>query len=139
MRIFNTLCNEFTDSIATERGYIMKCVVIVLLTIFLLCTGCTENTNGGSGIEDSVVDSSVPHGTYTATYIGRQQTAKFNGDTLELYNELDGKRTYVYTIIDGGSAIRLTKVGTGETLTGSFSYHRKYDLVIINDHEYHRD
>lgn len=37
----------------------MKYVVIVLLTILLLCTGCTEKTNGDNGIGDSIGCSAV--------------------------------------------------------------------------------
>ena len=111
----------------------MKYVLLIILILSMLLAVTVF-----AACEESSVSSS-PSGTYTCTILGIQQTAKFSGSTLELYNVMDGKRIYEYTIIDNGNTIKLTKVGTGETHTWSFSYVKDHDLVIIRGDEYYRD
>ena len=79
-----------------------------------------------------------PTGTYSATVLGLTQTATFKGNTLTLYNRVDGKRVYEYEIISNTNQIRLRNVATGRTFIDSFKYVAEYDTFVWDDITYNK-
>jgi len=123
------------------------CVVI----IFLVCAfadieplysyknttlGFLTNNTGNLWSKISI-NSSEPSGTYSATIFGIQQSLTFKSDTLEIYNVIDGKRIFQYTISKDGNNIRITNVATRQTTTESFSFIKEYQIVVLSGIEYH--
>jgi hypothetical protein len=80
----------------------------------------------------SSVANAEPSGTYAATYMGIEQTITFKGDVLEIYNRLDGKHVFKYTISKDGSKLTTTDVATNVSKTYSFKYIKEYECVLSN-------
>jgi len=103
-------------------------VMLLLIGLVLLPTiSCTTLETTLPELEPPT--SSTPHGMYTATVFGWRETITFSGDTLTIFNELDGKRTYTYRIEN--QVIKLTNVITGETSTRIFMYSSEDDAVTF--------
>ena len=101
-----------------------------VLAVALLVSSC------GSPLGSS--SSSRPSGTYVATLLGIEQTATFKGDTLEIYDRIDGKRVFKYVISPDGTEITTTNVATRETGTDDFEFIREQGIVVIGGITYYR-
>jgi len=84
------------------------------------------------------VISNEPSGTYVATFFGMEQSLTFTGDTLEIYDDFEGKRVFNYKISEDGSKIRLINVASGKTFIQSFNFVKEHQVVSLNQIEYHR-
>ena len=81
-----------------------------------------------------IVKIDIPSGTYTATSMGLTETANFKGNnTLEMYNEFDGKRVFHYSISSAGTSITTTNIVTNKTSTTSFRYIKDNECVVIGN------
>ncbi len=81
----------------------------------------------------------LPSGTYMYTQFGMQESLTVKGDTIELFNAIDGKRVFKYSISGDGKSISLTNVVTGKVVKQRFSYSTEAKAIVIGDMEYYRE
>ncbi len=114
----------------TTNSFPTICILLVMLVFTVI----------GCDIIDSPAktDSTGPSGTYVYTILGIEQTLTFRGDTLEVYDVLDGKRVFEYKISEDGKQLVATSVATGKTTTESFKYIKEHECVVMNGKEYYK-
>ena len=112
----------------------------ILLLLFILTLpstlGCLEGSNFKP--EPPALTPTAPSGTYVATVFGIEQTITFEGEILDFFDLLEGKRVFKYKISEDGSKITATNVVTGRTFIEKFKFIKEHQIVVIGEVEYHR-
>jgi len=82
----------------------------------------------------------LPQGTYSATIFGFVETVTFSGNTLTMYNEMDGKRIFECSFPAGieSGKIQVRNVVTNEVGITDFKYDRQYNCVTIGKITYYK-
>ena len=109
-------------------------LIAVSITI-TLCNSCNLITKATSAPENVT----IPHGTYTSTFLGAKATLTFTSTTLTTYNPIDGKAVYTYTISADGRTIDLVNVATGQKYQEGppqYAYSVAYDIVTLDGVQY---
>jgi len=106
-------------------------ILLLVLILSLVMTSCSIMSN--------LTSSNTPSGTYTATEMGLKQTATFEGNkTLEIYDVLDGKMVYTYSISADGQSLTFTNIVTNETGTESYQYIKAQNCVVLGGLAYYK-
>ena len=82
--------------------------------------------------------SNRPSGTYEATAPGPEQSITFGSNELEMYDEIEGTKTYQYSISENGDKITTKDAADGETTTEDFQFNREDRTVVVGDREYRK-
>lgn len=111
------------------------CLVSALCIVAVTSISCTQQIS-----KPPQLNLDLPHGTYTATALGFTQTATFGGNTLTMYDDIDGKRIFEYSFPNGiGSGkIQVRNVVTNEVGITPFKYNKQYDCVTIGKITYYK-
>jgi hypothetical protein len=72
-----------------------------------------------------------PSGVYSASIMGYEQTLTFSGNTLDIYDQLDGRKTYTYAISNNDSEISMTDIVSHVTTVKPFQYLKPYECVVL--------